>query len=198
MTSGAAPTSPHRGVFRLIRRKEYRRAVGEHYRQTRRHQAGYSPHNWRDCRAGTTILYYLHIHCQTQAPLSDNCGPGEGCWSMGNAVAPAGAVGPFTGLRAGRSSGRSKSRRRRTFQEIRAGRPPRLQRLSRDYGPDGAADGLCWSIPRHADDSETTTRPSGSGQTPQSNALDSESSCIFQGPARPGPGTNAQLWRIYF
>jgi hypothetical protein len=60
-------------------------------------------------------------------PLSDNYGPAEGCWSMGNAAAPAGAVGPFTGLRAGRSSGRRRRRhrRRRTFQGLRAGRSRR-------------------------------------------------------------------------
>ena len=42
----------------------------------------------------------------------------------------------------------------------------------RDYGPDGAADGLSRSTPRYADD--TTTRPSGSGPTRQSDARDSE------------------------
>ncbi len=43
----------------------------------------------------------------------------------------------------------------------------------RDCGPDGAADGLSRSTPLHADN--TTTRPSGSGQTRQSNARDSMS-----------------------
>ncbi len=55
-TSGAAPTSPPERVIRSILRKEYRRAVGTHYGQTRRHQAGYSPRHRRDSRAGTTML----------------------------------------------------------------------------------------------------------------------------------------------
>jgi hypothetical protein len=38
----------------------------------------------------------------------------------------------------------------------------------RDYGPDGSAGWLFWSAPRQADD--TTTRPSESGLTSQSNA----------------------------
>ncbi len=44
----------------------------------------------------------------------------------------------------------------------------------RDYVPDGAADGLSRSTPRHADD--TITQPSGSGptRTRKSNARDSE------------------------
>jgi hypothetical protein len=56
MTSGAAPTSLPKGVFRLILRKKYRRAVGTHYGLTRMHQAGFSPRYQRDGRAGTTIL----------------------------------------------------------------------------------------------------------------------------------------------
>jgi hypothetical protein len=45
---------------------------------------------------------------------------------------------------------------------------------SRDYGLDGAAAGLSRSTQRHADD--TTTRPSWSGPTRQSDARDTESS----------------------
>jgi hypothetical protein len=103
----------------------------------------------------------------------------------------------ITGLRAGRSSGRRRriSRHRRTFQGLQAGReqwtppptPPGPQYLLRDYGPDGSADGLCCSTPRHADDS--ITRPSGSGPTRLFDARDSESSSTCQGPTRPRPGT---------
>ncbi len=62
--------------------------------------------------------------------------------------------------------------------------PPRPQYLPRDHGPDGAAFGLCWGTPRHADHS--TTRPFGSGPTRQSAARDSESSSTCQLPTRPG------------
>ncbi len=88
-------------------------------------------------------------------------------------------------------------RRRRTFQGLLASleqrtptpTPPRLQYLPNDCGPDGDADGLCRSTPRHAEDS--TTRPSGTriGPTRQSDARDSESSSICQGLTRSGPGT---------
>ncbi len=51
----------------------------------------------------------------------------------------------------------------RTKQQTPPPNPPRHQDLSRDYGPDGAADRLSLSTLRHAHD--TPTRPSGSGQT---------------------------------
>ncbi len=161
-------------LFRRIRCKEYRRAVGTHYGPTRRYQAGYSPRHRRAGRAGTLILCHLRIR-RTKAPLGDDYGPARSCWSMGNAAAPARAVGPFTGLRAGLSSGR---RRRaagaagpsRDFQGLRAGpeqrtptrTPPGPQYLSRDYGPDESAERLCRSTTRQAD-----TRPrdlSGAGR----------------------------------
>ncbi len=158
-------------MFRRIRRKEHRRAVGTHYGPTRRHQAGYSQRHRRDGRADTTILYHPRIHRWTQALLNDDYGPAGGCWNMGNAAAPAGAVGLFTGLRAGRE------------QRTPTLTPPRPQYLPRDYGPDGDADGLCRSTQRHADDS--TTRPSGSGPMSQSDERDLELSSICQGPTRP-------------
>ncbi len=82
------------------------------------------------------------------------------------AAALTGAAGPFTGLRAGRSRGRSRriSRRRRTFQGLlacREQRKPTLtplrqqQYLPRGHGPDGDANGLFLSTPLHADDPTT-------------------------------------------
>ena len=56
----------------------------------------------------------------------------------------------------------------------------------RDYWQDGAADGLSRSTPRQAD--YTTTRPSGSGLTRQSDALDSEPDYLLR-PTRHGQGT---------
>ena len=55
----------------------------------------------------------------------------------------------------------------------------------RDYGPDGAAGRLSRSTPRQADD--TTTRPSGSGPTRQSDVWDSEPDYLLC-PTRHGPG----------
>ncbi len=72
------------------------------------------------------LLYHLSVLRRTQAPLSDDYGPAGGCWSMSVAAAPARAVGSFTGLRAGRSSG---CRRRATG----AAGP------SRDYRPAGSS-----------------------------------------------------------
>ena len=126
---------------------------------------------------------------------------------MGNAAASAGAEGPLTGLRAGWSSGR---RRRavgtaRSFQGLRAdweqqtppSTPPGPQFLSRNYEPDGSAGWLCRSAPRQVDDS--TTRPSGSGPTRQSDARNSEPS-YFAPIDRPGSGRVEpnDLYRIHF
>jgi hypothetical protein len=114
---------------------------------------------------------------------------------MGNAAALAGAVGSFTGPAGAADAGAD---------------PPAPQDLSGTTGrpgaadaaadsseaavpseglraPDGAADGLSWSIPRHADD--LTTRPFGSGPTRQSDAQDTKSRSTCQLPTRPGPGT---------
>ncbi len=55
-----------RQVFRHIRRKEYRLAVGTHYRPTPIHQACYSPRHGRDSRAGTMILFHLRIYNRAQ------------------------------------------------------------------------------------------------------------------------------------
>ncbi len=57
---------------------------------------------------------------------------------------------------------------------------------SRDYGPDGAADGLSWSTQLHADD--TTTRSSGSRPTRQSDAWDPESDRLPMSDEARGPG----------
>ena len=93
-------------------------------------------------------------------------------------------------------------RRRGIFQGLLACReqrapppiPPRMQYLLRDYWQDGAADGLSQSTPRHVD--ESTTLPSGSGPTCQSDALDSESCFTCQGLTRLGPGTFSLLMQI--
>ncbi len=69
-----------RALFRRIQRKECRQAVRTHYGQTRRYQAGYSPHHRR-------------------GDGSDDYKPAGGCGSMGNADAPAGDH--QRGLRAG-------------------------------------------------------------------------------------------------
>jgi hypothetical protein len=67
-------------LFRRMQRKECGQAVGTHYGPTRRQQEGYSPHHrWDDS--------------------SDDSWPAGGCWSMGNATAPAG--NRQRGLRAG-------------------------------------------------------------------------------------------------
>ncbi len=94
----------------------------------------------RDGRAGTTILYHLRILRQTQAPLSDDYGQAEGCWSMGNAAAPAGAVGPFTGLRAGWSSGRRRQAACAAGPADAAAEPPAPQDFPGTTGWQGAAD----------------------------------------------------------
>ena len=47
------------GLLRRTRHQEHWRAVGTHYGPTRIHLAGYSLRHWRDCNAGTTILYHL-------------------------------------------------------------------------------------------------------------------------------------------
>jgi hypothetical protein len=55
-------------LFRLILRKEYRRAVGTHYGSTRIRQAAFSLCHRRDGRAGTTILLTsLASYYQTKA-----------------------------------------------------------------------------------------------------------------------------------
>ncbi len=103
------------------------------------------------------------------------------CWSKGNAAASAGAAGPFY-----RTTGRRK-------QRVAAAELSVPQDLSKDHGPtggsersrrlcrgrsiiqgttgrDGSAGRLCRSAPQQVDD--TTTRPSGSGPTSQSDARD--------------------------
>ncbi len=49
-----------------------------------------------------------------------------------------------------------------------------IHQTSRDYGQDGAVDGLGRSTPLHADDTDTRTQASRSGPTRQSYARDSE------------------------
>ena len=86
-TSGAAPTSPPEVVFRSIRRKKCRRAVGTHYGPTRSHQAGYSPLHWRDDYE--TPLFFA-FYDRTQALLSDDYGPAgaAGAWATQIFICP--------------------------------------------------------------------------------------------------------------
>ena len=57
----------------------------------------------------------------------------------------------------------------------------------RDYGPDGAAGGLCRSTPRRADDTNTRPSESGAGPTRQSDDRDSEPGYLLR-PTMHGPG----------
>ena len=87
-------------------------------------------------------------------------GPKEAASSRRRAV---GTTGPFQGPRADREQRTPPS-----------SSPQGPQYLPRNYGPDRSAGGLCWTTPRQADD--LTKRPSGSGPTRQSDALDFEPS----------------------
>jgi hypothetical protein len=101
-----------------------RRAVGTHYGPARMHQARFSPRHRRDGRAGTTIIQLVSaFYDRTKAMISDFAA--GAAWSMGNAAASAVAVEPFTGLRAGRSSGKP---------------PPSCRTFPRNTGRPGAAD----------------------------------------------------------
>ena len=113
-------------MFRRTRRWKYRRAVGTHYGPTRIHQADYSPRHRRDCRAGTTILLSSpHLPPGRAASRSDY-GPDCAAGVWGNAVVSAGAAGPFRDYGPGRSRRRRRRRRRSctgsTFRGLRAGR----------------------------------------------------------------------------
>jgi hypothetical protein len=185
-------------MFRSILRKEYRRAVGTHYWQTRVRQAKLSLCHRRDGRAGTTILQ-LVLHPATGPKHFRATKDRQGCWSMGNAAASAGAEGPFYG-----TTGRRK-------QRVAAAELSVPQDLSKDHGPtessgrrrrlrrgrstfrgttgrDGSAGLLCWSTPQQADD--TSTRPSGSWPTSKSNALDFGPTLLHANrPTGRGPGS---------
>ncbi len=186
-------------MFHSILRKKYRRAVGTHNGPTRMHQAGFSPRSWRDCKAGTTIMstilqLTLAFYDRTQALLSDY-GPARaaGAWATpqhpleqqdsSRDYGPDGALSgkpppscwyrrtfPTTGGPGAADAAVDSAEAAVPSEELRAGR-------------------IRWiSTPRQADD--TSTRPSRSGQTRQSDARDSESSstCQGHGPKRPGRG----------
>ncbi len=165
-------------MFRRILRKKYRRAVGTHYGPTRTRRAGFSLFHRRGGRAGTTILQMSphpttgprHFSVTTPAGLLEqgqrrsirrsrrtvlrDYGPEEAASSRHRAVGS--TTGPFQGPRADRE------------QRTPPSTPQGPQYLPRNYGPDGSAGWLCRSTSRQADD--TTTRPSGSGPTSQSDA----------------------------
>ncbi len=64
-------------LLRRIRHKEYRRALGTHYGQTRRHQAGYSPCHRRDGRAGITVICISAFSVGPKYHSSDDYGSGR-------------------------------------------------------------------------------------------------------------------------
>ncbi len=167
-------------LFRHILRKKYGRAVGTRYGPTRIRQAGFSLCHRRNGRAGTTILQLVsepdvrtkalpsdygpaglpeqgqhrRIHRSRRIILRDY-GQKEAASSRRRAV---GTAGPFQGLRADRE------------QQTPPTTPLGQQYLQGTTGRDGSAGWLCRRAPRQADD--TTTRPSWSGRTSQSDAQD--------------------------
>ena len=78
-----------------------------HHGPTRIHLADYSLRHRRDGNAGTTILYHPRIYRRPHSSSVMSAGR-RSCWWMGTAATSAGAAGPSKGLRAGRSSGRTK------------------------------------------------------------------------------------------
>ncbi len=141
------------------------------------HQAGFSPRHRRDGRAGTTILQLVSaLYYWTQALLSDYGPAGAaGAWAT-----PPHPPGPQDRLRDYGPDGAAGSRRRAVgtagpSEGLRTDREQQMppqgpMYLSRNYGPDGSAGGLCQRTTRQAD--ESTTQPSGSRQTRQSDARD--------------------------
>ena len=91
-------------LFRHKRRMELVELSG---RITGRLGYDYRLRHRRDCIAGTTILYHLRIYRRPHSPSGTTAGRRE-LLGMGTAAASAGAAGPSEGLRAGRSSGRTK------------------------------------------------------------------------------------------
>ena len=92
----------------------------------------------RDGIAGTTILYHLRIYRRPHSPSGTTAGRRE-LLGMGTAAASAGAAGPSEGLRAGRSSGRTKPgvhRAERTTRPRDYGSGPTRQSDDRDSEPD--------------------------------------------------------------
>ena len=67
----------------------------------------YRLRHWRDGKAGTTILFHPRIYRRPNSSSVMTVGRRE-LLGMGTAAASAGAAGPSEGLRAGRSSGRTK------------------------------------------------------------------------------------------
>ncbi len=174
------PRQPARRVHRSILRKKYRRAVGTHYGPTLIRQAGFSLCHRRDGRAGTTTLQLVSAPDVRTKALPSDYGPAglpeqgqrssirrscrivlldygqeEAASSSRRAVCTA---GPFQGPLADRE------------QRTPPTNPPGPQCLQGTTGQDRSAGWLYRGAPQQADD--TTTRPSGSGQTSQSDARD--------------------------
>ena len=97
-------TSPPEGVFRHKRRMELVELSG---RITGRLGYDYRICHRRYGKAGTTILYHLHIYRRQHSSSGMTAGRRK-LLGMGTAATSAGAAGPSEGLRAGRSSGRTK------------------------------------------------------------------------------------------
>ena len=89
----------------------------------------------RDGIAGTTILYHLRIYRRPHSPSGTTAGRRE-LLGMGTAAASAGAAGPSEGLRAGRSSGRTKLEYPAASGPRDYGSGPTRQSDDRDSEPD--------------------------------------------------------------
>jgi hypothetical protein len=139
-----------------------------HYGPSRKHPAEQSLRHRRDSKAGTKTLHHLRIYGRTK-PLhlatTDRTGMLE--HRHHRRIGRGRRTFPGTTGRASAADAAADRRIRRTFQGLRAGAGAAYTAAdsagaaepSRDYGPDGGADGLSWSTPRQAYDS--TTRPSG-------------------------------------
>ena len=99
--SGAAPTSPPKGVFRTIRSKEHRQAVRTHYGPTWIRQMGYSPRHRRNSVAGPTILQLVSAsYEQTKALISAVLTSSQKCSSSpGLPIVTDQYLGPVVGRR---------------------------------------------------------------------------------------------------
>jgi len=139
-----------------------------HYGPSRKHPAEQSLRHRRDSKAGTKTLHHLRIYGRTK-PLhvatADRTGMLE--HRHHRRIGRGRRTFPGTTGQASAADAAADRRIRRTFQGLRAGAGAAYTAAdsagaaepSRDYGPDGGADGLSWSTPRQAYDS--TTRPSG-------------------------------------
>ena len=115
------------------------RAVGTHHWPTRIHVAAYRLRHRRDGNAGTTILCYPRNYRRLHSSSVMTAGSRE-LLEHGHrrrsAAASAGAAGPSEGLRAGRSSGRTKPECSAASGPRDYGSGPIRQSDDRDSEPD--------------------------------------------------------------